>query len=220
MSELVQPFFSDDFFEKEVSYVLLHQSSDDLKGLKLHSTELELAKSFKNTDRQQSFVLGRKAAYLALNKLGVIAPVLRGALDEPIWPEGVVGSISHSEQFAICVATTCRTFLGIGVDIELGGKGANPKITKRICTNFEFSQLPQNAQERLDKGLRIFSAKEAYYKAVFPNLRKFLGFRDVELEWEADSFRARIINPNISEKVPAWGKVAQANGLVSVCYLD
>ena len=219
MSEIDKPFLPDDFFPKEVSYVLLHPGDDVLEGLKLHTEELELASSLKSLVRQQDFLLGRKAAQLTLNKLGISGSVLRGSSDEPIWPQGVLGSISHSGRFAICAATICKTFLGIGIDIEFGGKNSDPKIAKRICTESEIDKLPEDAQDRLAKSLKIFSAKEAYYKAVFPSLKKNLGFRDVELEWDEDNFEARIINPKFSVEKFAVGKVSQGGYLISVCYL-
>lgn len=218
MQDLVKPALPESFFEEDVSYVFVHRDSDVLTPVKLHSSELALGDRFKSLSKQQSFLLGRKAAFLALDKIGVSVPVLRGEFDEPLWPKGVVGSISHSGEFAICVVTKDPSILGIGVDIECATKDFDPRIAKRICTPLEIKELPQKNDERADRLLKIFSAKESFYKAVFPRLRKFLGFRDVELAWNGDEFEGRIVSPRIGVEKIATGKVGQGSCLVSICY--
>ncbi len=218
MSSVTEPFLPDNFFPPDVSSIFVHQDYDVLESLKLHTSELVLANTFKSLNRQKSFLLGRKAALLALIKIGVAAPVLRGSSDEPIWPDGVIGSIAHSREFAICVVTKSDSFRGIGIDLECSDNNFNLNIAKRICTASEIENLPNDEIERADRLLKIFSAKEAYYKAVFPTLKKFLGFRDVELIWDDDNFEGRIVNPRFTEKKTASGKVGKGSCLVSVCY--
>ena len=199
MSQVVKPFLPENFFPPEISYVFVHKEDDVLESLKLHASELALAKAFKSLNRQRSFLLGRKAALLSLMKIGIAAPVLRGNFDEPIWPDGVIGSIAHSGEFAICVVSKSASILGIGVDIECAESNFDPRIAKRICTPSEIENLPQNEGDRLENLIKIFSAKEAYYKAIYPTLKKFLGFRDVELIWNGNDFEGGIINPKIGE---------------------
>ena len=118
MSEIVQPFPPANFFREDVVCVFVHKDYDVLDSLKLHTSELLAANAFKSKDRQKAFLLGRKTALLALMKIGLSAPVLRGNSDEPLWPKGVVGSISHSGEFAICVVTNSKSIQGIGIDLE------------------------------------------------------------------------------------------------------
>lgn len=218
MPVITKPSLPENFFQQDLSYVFVHRDSDGLGGVKLHPSELALVSSFKSRTKQESFILGRKASFLALSQIGVSAPVLRGDFDEPLWPKGVVGSISHSGEFAICVVSKSSFISGIGIDIECATNKIDPRIAKRICTGSEIEKLPQSEKERVEKLLKIFSAKEAYYKAVFPRLRKFLGFRDVELVWNGNEFEGKIVNPKFGVECFASGKVGQGSCLVSVCY--
>ncbi|MEV4420566.1 hypothetical protein AB0L40_11415 [Patulibacter sp. NPDC049589] len=46
--------------------------------------------------RRREFVTGRACAHRALAALGVpVVPIMSGPNREPLWPEGVVGSITH-----------------------------------------------------------------------------------------------------------------------------
>src|SRR3970040_1578684 len=55
--------------------------------------------------RAAEFRLGRRAAHLALKAIGSEPqPILRGSQREPIWPPGVVGSITHAGNHALAAA--------------------------------------------------------------------------------------------------------------------
>ena len=70
-----------------------------------------------------------------------------------------------------------------------------------ICTSAELEWLERQApEERSLLATLIFSAKEAFYKCQFSLTHGWLGFRDVELKFEADTFAVRLIDPG---KTPA-----------------
>jgi 4'-phosphopantetheinyl transferase EntD len=197
------------FFPEQIAFVLVDSGDDVLSNVNLHSLEIELANSIKGDLRRKSFILGRKASALALSKLGERGPVLRGINSEPVWPKGIIGSISHSGDFALSVVTRDSKITGIGIDIERSNESFDLKIAKRICTPQEISMLDENPSDKPSRLLKIFAAKEAFYKAVYPTIKTFLGFRDVELRWNSDfsTFEGIIVNPNIDKLKPVKGKV-------------
>ena len=67
--------------------------------------------------RRAYFALGRAAARDALAVLG-IAPVAlgRGTAGEPLWPEGIVGAITHAGDTAVALVGRKTDYAGLGVD--------------------------------------------------------------------------------------------------------
>lgn len=133
--------------------------------------------------RQIEFAAGRYCARQALRDLGFhVADV---PIDEdglPVWPDAVVGSITHARGFACAAVASRARFLSIGIDSE------------RLLTSDEAEQLQStvyDGEERLtcrQAGLAedifptvIFCAKETLYKCLFPLTRAALDFRDVQL---------------------------------------
>lgn len=52
--------------------------------------------------RLREFALGRSAAYEAMqNVFGENFSIGKGTYGEPIWPEGIIGSITHKNNIAI-----------------------------------------------------------------------------------------------------------------------
>ncbi|MFN3671564.1 MAG: 4'-phosphopantetheinyl transferase [Bosea sp. (in: a-proteobacteria)] len=109
----------------------------------------------------------------------------------PIWPEGVLGSISHSGDIAIALAMPANAGRGVGVDIEKilnqteAGEIANEAMTPRERHRFagEADAFPVAL---------AFSAKESLFKAVHPLLRRPISFHSAELvAWDAQG-RARL----------------------------
>lgn len=116
--------------------------------------------------RQREFALGRHCAHAALSKLGVATEaILRGRQSEPLWPSGVVGSISHTQGYAAAIVAPEARYAGIGLDAERIG-GVTPKLEPKICTLAERALLESlAADERARCATLLFSAKEAVYKA-------------------------------------------------------
>lgn len=68
--------------------------------------------------RVAEFVTARRLAHDAMEGVGVVGPVLRGARGEPIWPDGVVGSITHCPGLRAAAVCLARHWRGIGIDAE------------------------------------------------------------------------------------------------------
>jgi len=116
--------------------------------------------------RRREFALGRACAHTALSVLGHADTVIgRRENGAPHWPDGVVGSITHTSGYAAALVAEAARFSGVGLDAErLGGVTAN--LWPRLFDAGECDYL-----ERLDESNRklaatlFFSAKEASYKA-------------------------------------------------------
>lgn len=131
--------------------------------------------------RKQEYIAGRFCAVRAANHIGIIISSLPSAdTREPVWPEGVVGSISHSKQLAISCVALSKEISSIGIDAEeLIKLSLCSEIAPVVASQEELAYLKNfDAQ----KGLTIlFSAKESLYKALFPLVRTFIDYKDVKL---------------------------------------
>ena len=127
-------------------------------------------------------------------------PLTVGPQREPLWPEGFVGSITHTTGLCAAVVGERKHFMGLGVDIEIAGR-VNPELWPSICVAEERAWLGSLAEhERAVAATLVFAAKEAFYKAQFPLVRERLLFHDVRITvpiWDAPqgNFLARPLRP-------------------------
>lgn len=111
--------------------------------------------------RQAEFAAGRAAARVALAALGhpeIAIPA--GPHRAPLWPTGIVGSITHTNGCCFAALARQTAVLAIGVDAELAVP-LSSSVASNVLTPHEqrLSQGPLT-------GTAIFSAKEAVYKAL------------------------------------------------------
>jgi 4'-phosphopantetheinyl transferase EntD len=110
----------------------------------------------------------------------------QGADRAPVWPRGIVGSISHTS--ALCVAAVSQTQAAIGVDLE-PDHPLEAALIPSVCTQREIARLPHN-RGRVAK--LIFCAKEAAYKAQYALSASLMDFKDFDISFaEAGQFQAR-----------------------------
>lgn len=131
--------------------------------------------------RRTEFSAGRTAARISLDKLSRGQhPILRRDNGSPIWPAGIIGSISHNDRMAAAIITDDPTICGLGIDIE--ENVPLPKaLIELVLTRNEMAQkkiLSKNLGLNYPKVL--FSAKEAVFKADWPRFNQFLDFCDIE----------------------------------------
>lgn len=131
--------------------------------------------------RRREFTAGRVLAREALDVIGIApTPVPVGEDRAPRWPAEVIGSITHTRGFcAVAVARRSPGLIGIGIDVE-PDEALAEAVLERIALPAEIERL-RAAGDALHLGRRLFCAKEALYKAQYPETREFLGFRDVEI---------------------------------------
>jgi len=141
--------------------------------------------------RQRDFAAGRRAAREAMTALGVTpAAIPQGDQREPVWPQGLTGSISHCSTCCIAAVTHAREDNSVGIDIE-PATPLDPDLIPMICTADERNRLQTQPDPNL-AAKQIFSAKEAVYKAQFPLTREVIGFKAVALHFESTNFHAEL----------------------------
>lgn len=139
--------------------------------------------------RRRDFVLGRACARAALAGLGHGGAVIgQGEGGVPLWPAGIVGSITHTSFYAAALAAEARLFSGVGVDAERVG-GVTEELWPRLFDAAERDRLMElDGASRAILATVIFSAKEACYKAWA--LKGALVFRDIHVAPEEGGFTA------------------------------
>jgi 4'-phosphopantetheinyl transferase EntD len=132
--------------------------------------------------RLAEFSSGRYCAIKALEQLGikdVLIPI--GEHRAPIWPEGIVGSISHCDSLTGAIVAKNSDHISLGLDIEEFGR-VTPDLWDFVFTQNEKRYLSTlSEKEILVQSTAIFSIKEAFYKFQHPLTKIYLDFLDVEI---------------------------------------
>ena len=132
--------------------------------------------------RVEEFATGRFSAKQALKKLGVADPeILAGSSNEPIWPTGFCGSISHSKNICMAVAAKTEDYLSVGIDVETIHKEISDDAKKIINNQSEVKWLTELDHKNTYQIL-ILSVKETIYKLIFPITQQYFYFDAVTLE--------------------------------------
>jgi enterobactin synthetase component D len=132
--------------------------------------------------RQREFAAGRQVARQAMRAIGwQNMPIPCNADRSPSWPEGLVGSISHSKTTCVAIVSRREHSVSVGIDIE-DCLPIDTDLWSSVCTPQELASVNElPAQDRALMVLRIFSAKECYYKWQYPLTGLFLEFHDVAI---------------------------------------
>jgi 4'-phosphopantetheinyl transferase EntD len=133
--------------------------------------------------RIRDFAAGRACAHRALRELGIRDfSLLAGEHREPLWPDAIIGSITHTYGYGAAVVARQRDLKSVGLDCEVIDS-VDEELWSRICTPTEIERLAQlPPTERGRHAALIFAAKEAFYKCQFPLTREWVGFEDVVIE--------------------------------------
>lgn len=131
--------------------------------------------------RRREFALSRTCTRRALAGLGIEAfPVLSAPNRAPLWPSGVVGSITHCDLYTAAV---------VGLDTHLRSIGIDAEVNQPLPEGtYDLIALPRErtaAKEFLDPRVcwdrLLFSAKESIFKAWSPLSVGWLDFQQVEV---------------------------------------
>jgi 4'-phosphopantetheinyl transferase EntD len=110
-------------------------------------------------------------------ELGVPAsPILAREDRAPIWPTGVVGSISHCRAYCCAVVGLADAWVAVGLDAELL-QPLEPDLEQQILVEDERRGL-EHLRDGIPWACVVFSIKEAIYKAWHPLMQRWLGFHD------------------------------------------
>ena len=118
--------------------------------------------------RRNEFITVRHCARIALGELGFPpVPILKGEKGEPCWPDGVVGSITHTAGYRGAVVGRAGAVRSLGVDAEpheilpdgVLGRDQPPSRARRswrrclpVSTGIEFCSAPR--KQRTKRGSR------------------------------------------------------------------
>ncbi len=164
--------------------------------------------------RLAEFAAGRHAARVALRGIGLRAvPIVHGADRAPVWPEGVVGSITHTADACLAVTLRAGPVRGIGIDLE-PAMPLDRDLWDTILVPRERAALI-----RLDEPQRglaatcIFCAKEAAYKAHYPATRALVGFEVMEVVVLGDQFTGTFLTaiPPLARGDTIRGRLARTD---------
>ncbi len=146
--------------------------------------------------RTREFATARTCARRALQQLGLPAvPVSRGPNREPVWPRGIVGSITHCRGYRAAAVARQSEVVTIGIDAEVH-EPLPPEVLEQVALKGERAWLESypvgTHWDRL-----LFSAKDCAYKAWYPLSGQWLDFENVEVTCvpAAGTFEARLLLP-------------------------
>ncbi|WP_460804085.1 4'-phosphopantetheinyl transferase family protein [Microbulbifer agarilyticus] len=136
--------------------------------------------------RQAEFLAGR---YLAHSILGELHSPKReaphigiGERRDPLWPKGVVGSITHCGNEAACVLASKTRLRYLGIDHE---NWMTPSVYDEVASSIldadELTRLADVHFSSAQAATLIFSAKESLFKALYPTVQCYFGFECAKL---------------------------------------
>jgi enterobactin synthetase component D len=140
--------------------------------------------------RKAEFLAGRLTArkacsdYLETPFLGQLAI---GPDRAPIWPIGVNGSISHCylpKGDGIAIAACCSIEQLIGIDVEVVFSGIQAVKLANLFTDHSEREIIASMKPDIAYlvGLTaVFSAKESFFKAAYPNVQRYFDFDAIKL---------------------------------------
>ncbi|MDE9616945.1 enterobactin synthase subunit EntD [Citrobacter portucalensis] len=139
-----------------------------------HHTQLQSC----GRKRKAEHLAGRIAAVHALREYGIKTVPGIGVQRQPLWPQKLFGSISHSGTIALAAVSTHP----IGLDIEaIFTRQMASELISSIVTNTEKEWLA-NSGLPLEQALTLaFSAKESAFKATLASQQANAGFTQYQI---------------------------------------
>lgn len=168
--------------------------------------------------RLAEFAAGRRAARAAMAELGFLPVAIPHGPDRaPQWPDGVVGSISHTDGLCLAMVGRSGDWSGLGLDVE-AARDIEPSLWPEILRPTELAALralPDAAQG--SAAMAVFVAKEAVYKAQYPTSRTLIDFQALSVEQQGDHFAARFTLdvPGFASGTTVPGKLCRADGIIA-----
>ena len=161
--------------------------------------------------RREEFSTGRWCARQALGQMGLPPPpILMGRWREPIWPPGVVGSISHATNICAAVVVPATSFGGIGIDLlETNASDRLLPDLSRFITGEEEEDCAQAIESAdVEPLVLLFSAKESVIKAISGRLQRYVDFTEIQVKFDGNTFEACLNNGDFA--ITGWWVVMEA----------
>lgn len=166
--------------------------------------------------RIREFAAGRQCARHAMEGLS-FPPVSIGRRPDrsPSWPDGLVGSISHTDR--LCAAAVARRSDGyeaLGIDLE-PAQPMPPDLCQSVCRSEELRWIEELPSANRGLSARaIFSAKETVFKLQYALSGAMLEFEhlSIAIDWRASRFVARFM----TDGAPPFGAGDEIEGRFAV----
>ena len=144
--------------------------------------------------RKREFKAGRicsRKALAKLNRSPCSIPV--GSTREPLWPQGVAGSITHEGNHCIACVANREIIPYLGIDLA-AREPLDRNLIPLICTEDDIEYIKNVGESNFetDPYKLVFSIKESVYKCLFPVVREIFVFEDVSVQMESASNTALI----------------------------
>ncbi len=142
--------------------------------------------------RFAEFAAGRTQARQLLGVVtGIAAPLQTGDYRQPLWPDDVSGSISHSDDYCAVAVALKRLVPALGIDVETD-EDLDDDVVDIVLTPTEKKALQffnGNARKL------VFSIKESNYKCCYHLVKAFIDFKQCEVTLSPDlrSYRSVIV---------------------------
>ncbi|MFE3262215.1 4'-phosphopantetheinyl transferase Npt [Nocardia sp. NPDC059091] len=186
-------------FPAGIATAELHAYPEDLKP---HPAEEHLiARSVDK--RRREFIGARHCARQALKQLGEPPVAIgKGERGAPVWPRGIVGSLTHCEGYQAAALAHQLRFRSVAIDAE-PHEALPDGVLKSVALSPEREWLYSNTSKlHLDR--LLFCAKETTYEAWFPLTKLWLGFEDAHITFTVEeddgddgggTFHSRLLVP-------------------------
>nr|WP_298521811.1 4'-phosphopantetheinyl transferase superfamily protein [uncultured Halomonas sp.] len=164
--------------------------------------------------RRAEFLAGRLCAREASRRLTGTSWIPGIAESKaPLWPQNLVGSITHSGSLAAALVASTHRYQGIGLDAEaVMSLQRGERLAPQILTYRERDWLASLPMEQRGAFVtQVFSLKESLFKALFPIVGVRFYFQDAELiHWniQAQQIRLQLLKP----LPPAWPAGSEIQG--------
>lgn len=136
-----------------------------------------------NRQRLREYTAGRNCARAALVQLGFPALAIgKGSGGEPLFPPGVTGSISHTENYCAAALALNRHIAALGIDAQTNRPMEAP-LYRRVLGRPPTKDF---ATQGFCEGTLLFSIREAFYKAIFSFCQRHVYAADLIVELSAD----------------------------------
>lgn len=146
-------------------------------------------------NRKKEYLISRALIHKGFQQLNIDHSFLeKGEKREPIWPNDICGSISHSkEQVSVILS---KNYKSIGIDIEHLNR-VDEKLYHKLFSDIEVKFIKS---VNWDAATTLFSAKEAFYKMQFYLTHQYLDFLDVEFSLKNDKyFNVKYLNKEVKQ---------------------
>ncbi|MFD5680815.1 4'-phosphopantetheinyl transferase family protein [Streptomyces bacillaris] len=140
--------------------------------------------------RRNDFATARACARRAMAKLGLEpVAVLHGKRGMPLWPEGIIGTLTHCEGYRAAALARAGDVLSLGIDAEPHAPLPDG-VAELVVLPSERERFAGEAGD-IHWDRLLFSAKESVFKTWYPLTLTELDFEEADLTFHREAPEGR-----------------------------